>query len=171
MPLETTCPRCKHVLRVPAGVAGRWLTCPRCLSSVGNPNELVADPSGRPAPPSAEELRQTVCPECGRELRLSVGLAEPFLQAWILLAIAILVPAGIGLVFVVILLRDREFMPNQWWYIASAAYFMACIPLAAVALILRPRFIRLAKRTQWAAAAPIALVSALMLIWFLAKVR
>jgi hypothetical protein len=67
MSIETTCPRCKHVLRVPAGVAGRWLTCPRCLSSVGNPHELLTDEPARPAAP-VEEPRQTTCPECGREV-------------------------------------------------------------------------------------------------------
>lgn len=111
------------------------------------------------------------CPECGRDLRLSVGLAEPFLRAWVLLAVATVAPAGIGLVFVAVLIRDRAFMPREWWYVASAVYFLACIPLAVVVLICRRWFVRLPKRVQWTAAAAIALLSATLLIWFLAMVR
>jgi zinc-ribbon domain len=68
---EATCLRCKHVLRVSPDVQAKWLTCPRCLASVGNPNVLLpAEPppspvTTEPAPreSSPEELS---CPRCGR---------------------------------------------------------------------------------------------------------
>src|SRR4051794_1125139 len=41
-------------------------------------------------------LLEPRCPECGRELVLSVGLTEPMLLAWITLTIALLLPAGTG---------------------------------------------------------------------------
>src|SRR5918993_2064731 len=45
------------------------------------------------------------CPECGRELRLSVGLAEPFMRAWVLLAVAAFGGGGTGLFLLLLVLR------------------------------------------------------------------
>jgi uncharacterized membrane protein YhaH (DUF805 family) len=52
---------------VPDTVTKRWLTCPRCLASVGNPHVLLP-PEGispAPAPPAPDEA---VCPACGRRV-------------------------------------------------------------------------------------------------------
>ena len=51
MPRETTCPSCGNVLSVPESVTKRWLTCPRCLASVGNPHVLLPPEGITPAPP------------------------------------------------------------------------------------------------------------------------
>jgi hypothetical protein len=71
MPRETTCPSCGNVLDVPASVGKRWLTCPRCLASVGNPNVLLP-PEGvtqAPAPaPAGSAPHEAVCPGCGRRV-------------------------------------------------------------------------------------------------------
>ena len=40
------------------------------------------------------------CPECGRDIVLSVGMAEPYLRGWIMTLIPTLVTAGIGVVVV-----------------------------------------------------------------------
>src|SRR5436305_13805040 len=45
------------------------------------------------------------CPECGRELRLSIGLTEPYLRAWIVLAAAVCASGGTGLFFVMMIAR------------------------------------------------------------------
>jgi hypothetical protein len=69
MALETTCPRCQHVLRVSRDVAGSWLTCPRCLGSIRNPNELTQSerPAARPPEDAGEPAgRDAVCDDCGR---------------------------------------------------------------------------------------------------------
>jgi hypothetical protein len=66
---EITCPTCKHTLRVAAGAPGRWLTCPRCLASVGNPHVLQAPdaPARLPsAPPPEQAAAEDRCPGCGR---------------------------------------------------------------------------------------------------------
>ena len=34
-------------------------------------------------------LTRDICPECGRQLQLSVGLTDPFLRAWVILAVAV----------------------------------------------------------------------------------
>src|SRR4051812_1300296 len=81
---EVTCPRCNHVLRIPAGARDRWLTCPRCLASVGNPNVLVtaappAPPVDRPLPPPEEGAGERDCPGCGRAVSRSWRLC-PFCE-------------------------------------------------------------------------------------------
>ena len=69
MPRETTCPSCGNVLSVPESVTKRWLTCPRCLASVGNPHVLLptegVTPSPAAAPPPPGEA---ACPSCGRRV-------------------------------------------------------------------------------------------------------
>src|SRR5947207_14443971 len=42
------------------------------------------------------------CPECGRELRLSVGLLEPRQGAWLTGQIALTAAAGIGLMIILV---------------------------------------------------------------------
>jgi Double zinc ribbon len=64
MPHEAICPSCKHRLLIPEETAGVWLTCPRCLTTIRNPNDQVtAAPSG--AAPAVED-RPRSCPGCGR---------------------------------------------------------------------------------------------------------
>ena len=53
MSIETTCPRCKHVLRVPDGVAGRRCVCAHCGAEVKVEAEPENPPSFlKPAPPT-----------------------------------------------------------------------------------------------------------------------
>ncbi len=69
MPRETTCPSCGNVLSVPDTVTKRWLTCPRCLASVGNPTVLLpaegVTPTPAPPAPAAPAPGEGVCPACG----------------------------------------------------------------------------------------------------------
>ena len=71
MTREATCFSCRHVLRVAPDAQGRWLTCPRCLASVGNPYVLLAAappsstaPLPLPEPPLSPEV--SICPWCQR---------------------------------------------------------------------------------------------------------
>jgi hypothetical protein len=74
MPREVTCPSCKHRLRVPADATEKWLTCPRCLASIGNPNVLPAPdavtasepPPPEPVAPAEERPAARTCPNCER---------------------------------------------------------------------------------------------------------
>jgi hypothetical protein len=69
MPHELTCQSCGNPLRIPRGLPGRWLTCPRCLASLGNP-DVLDDPQARrepgrePREAPADQPRP--CPACGR---------------------------------------------------------------------------------------------------------
>lgn len=49
------------------------------------------------------------CPECGNELRLSVGLREPVLRYWMMLATVVCASAGIGLFFLLFAAFHGEF--------------------------------------------------------------
>lgn len=84
MAREVTCPTCHHQLLIPDSAAGRWLTCPRCLASVGNPNVLLPGAitpaeggtprTEPPAPPPRESIPPPaggVCPWCNREVESS----------------------------------------------------------------------------------------------------
>ena len=88
------------------------------------------------------------CPECGREVRLSVGMADPYLRYWIALAISTFAAAGVGVLFAILLLREG------WPRLETAAldfsiyYFLVSIPAAVIVLWLRRRFLRLEKTTQ-----------------------
>jgi hypothetical protein len=79
-----TCPGCQHVLRVPAGSRDRWLTCPRCLSPVANPEAVVpgaiqAEAPARPPAAAAHGIQAEPitpspappgqCPHCGHEVQ------------------------------------------------------------------------------------------------------
>ena len=78
MPRETTCPSCGNVLSVPDTVTKRWLTCPRCLASVGNPNVLLPSEGVTPAPRPAASADlappEPVCPACGRRVEPGWGV-------------------------------------------------------------------------------------------------
>jgi hypothetical protein len=93
-------------------------------------------------------LEQPRCPECGRELVLSVGLTEPFLKAWITLAVALFLPAGIGLLFGV-MVAFKGFPGDEPRIAAIILFFMAHVPLAGAAVWWRRPFLKLSPRAQW----------------------
>ena len=76
MAREATCFSCRHVLLVSPDAQGRWLTCPRCLASVGNPFVLLpAQPPAAPtSPPVTNEAQPPptesgVCPWCDQRVQ------------------------------------------------------------------------------------------------------
>ena len=87
------------------------------------------------------------CPECGRELKLSVGLTEPYLAAWITLAMVVFTNAGAGLLFFIVFAQEP--WPRKWVYRGIILYFVANLPIAIVVMICRRRFMRWPVRRQW----------------------
>ena len=70
MPYRIGCPKCNATLKVPEEVRDRWITCPRCLASVMNPDrgvteEPVIEP---PEPRRLSEDDSPTCRECGEEV-------------------------------------------------------------------------------------------------------
>jgi hypothetical protein len=109
------------------------------------------------------------CPECGRELKLSVGLVEPYLRAWMLLAFAIFAAAGIGLLFLMVLIHNE--MPGRFLEWVSFTYFIANIPVAIIVALGRRRFMRWPQRTQWPLAWAAAALTVAGLVAFAISIR
>jgi hypothetical protein len=105
-----------------------------------------------PCPLCGYNLRQldsARCPECGREIRLSVNLAEPYLRAWLTTAIALCASAGMGVI--VLMISFQEGLPPLRLppsLVISLYSFMLSIPVAIGALWGRRRFMRLGRRSQ-----------------------
>jgi len=102
-------------------------------------------------------LTRPQCPECGRELRLTVGLTEPYLRAWITLLAATCAAGGTGVFFTLLFVGNgwpRVNGPPVKAFLLNAAvlYFMSCVPIAAAQLLTRRRFIKMPQGRQWALA-------------------
>lgn len=111
------------------------------------------------------------CPECGRELRLSVGATEPFLRAWITLVVSAAASSGIGLCMGSIACLQ------QWpmWSLpaklsASIVIYVAMIPAAPFVLATRLRFLRQAGVVQWRIALVAAIVSVAAFLLLLSSI-
>ena len=132
---------------------GRDVSCPRCSHNL---RDVAGD----------------VCPGCGEELRLGVGLVDAYLRAWVALAVGLFVPAGVG-VFCVIIVADSGWPPARMYPITlSLLYFMGCVPLAVWAAAGRRRFLRMSRAAQrgWAVAA-CAATAAVGVMFFLGIYR
>src|SRR5947208_13149861 len=86
-------------------VADRDVACPSCMYNLRG-------------------LTTPRCPECGRELKLSVGLAQTYLRAYVLLLFAVFSGAGGGLLWCV------DFLKVPWSILTRrqevvVIYFMA----------------------------------------------
>jgi hypothetical protein len=77
MSREITCPVCRHTLSVAGDVRMSWITCPRCLTEVMNPQHHVsASPPTAALPVPVVPMREREpdeprCPECGEAVKLS----------------------------------------------------------------------------------------------------
>jgi len=89
------------------------------------------------------------CPECGKALKLTVGLVEPFLKAWIACAAATCLSAGTG-VFIIIVIQMGGGTPGfPSWLVAIGFFsFPAMIPVAVVVLLCRRPFLKRSRQTQ-----------------------
>lgn len=129
-------------------VADRDVACPSCTYNLRG-------------------LTTSRCPECGRELKLSVGLAQTYLRAWVLLLFAVFCGAGAGLLLGVnfLMVPWSRLAPRQE---AVVIYFMAYLPLAMIVMIGCPRFLRWPRRRQWIVAvlASGTILGAYTLFWF-----
>ena len=91
------------------------------------------------------------CPECGRELKLTIGLVEPRQGAWLTAQIGVSAAAGIGLLLVFVIALSGWPTGNNRQRLMDAAivYFLTAIPLAAALLMTRRRCLRLSPWMQW----------------------
>jgi hypothetical protein len=95
-------------------------------------------------------LQTPRCPECGEALRLRVTLAEPYLTAWIWLAAASFAGAGIGLLFLYVLVSEGYRSGGDGSMIFPSAVTISMIPVSLLAVVGRRRIQRLPPGIQWA---------------------
>ncbi len=112
------------------------------------------------------------CPECGREIRLTVGMVEPYLLPWILTTIFMAMAASIGVLFVMacvfygpppmelITFRTaRDMVPCL-----SLSWGLLAVPLTLTLVAARRRFFRWDRTVQWACAVGVFFVNALLVL-------
>ena len=96
-------------------------------------------------------LTKPTCPECGCRLKLSVQLDEPMSGRWIAMTVALSIGAGVGLLALIGVMIAGDFPPwneDTAALILAMLYFMACVPMAAVAWASHRRFRRLSEFAQ-----------------------
>ncbi len=101
-------------------VAGRDVPCPVCEYNL-------------------RDLTLDRCPECGERLVLQLTRAEPMLGLFLAFVLPLLGAAGLGLIFVMLWATNGGPGPDQ---VLPIAAFIACIPVAAVAVMIRKWFMR-----------------------------
>ena len=124
-----------------------------------------------PCPLCGYNLRRLAmprCPECGQPLRLGVSLAEPYLKAWVATAAAVLLPAGMGVLWLFMI--PRRGFPRGSESVANVPviYQVLAVPLSAVVVVGRRRFQRwprLAQRFAAVAATSLAVASFVLLCY------
>ena len=109
------------------------------------------------------------CPECGREIRIQVGLKEPYLRAMVTLLVALCLSAGGGLFSFLIMLGELIY-DGRWlhfnsreWPIAFLIYgsILSLVPTAC-SIVMYRRILRLDKSAQYMMVAVAILWDALL---------
>ena len=107
------------------------------------------------------------CPECGRDLELTVAVSVPYLSAWASLAILLGASGGIGLLILCFIPSQglpTALTPGMDRFVKIAcAYHILILPCAPAVVIWRRFLLRMRKRTQWTLFAVVAVVGAAML--------
>ena len=113
------------------------------------------------------QLRSSRCPECGRELKLTVGLAQPFMAAWITLVVTLGASAGIGAFFLIAICKEG--IPESRGG-SIVWYFPAMMPLVGLVIVTRRTFTKLSKLAQWTVAWSAVVLTAIVFIIMIALV-
>ncbi|MGB7160813.1 MAG: hypothetical protein WBD40_22300 [Tepidisphaeraceae bacterium] len=104
------------------------------------------------------------CPECGRELQLSVGLVEPRIGAWVTCLVAVTAAGGMGLMAILSIARhgwEVVFAPGGAVQVVTISYFLVTAVVVPALIVLRRRYRRLSQTAQWALAGVAAALTAL----------
>jgi hypothetical protein len=112
-----------------AYVAGRDVPCPVCSAHL-------------------REMPGDTCPHCHSPLTLALGTVEPYLRAWIALAVATCASSGVGAFIIAVLLDEGpppRRIPLLYW---SVWFFAASTPLGPLVVLTRRRFLRLGATAQ-----------------------
>jgi hypothetical protein len=96
-------------------------------------------------------LTESRCPECGKAIEVTVGLAEHTVMPYTLLMIAVLLPAGMGIIaWLAVLRRGYElFQHTATAELVAMVGFMMSVFVPAVPIVWRRRFLRMEVSRQW----------------------
>ena len=111
-------------------------------------------------------LHSNCCPECGRELRLNIGLAESYVKAWVAALVTMGASAGVGLFVLMVVLKEGWPPPRLRLLSVSLAYFILSIPGFGILLVTRRRYLRLPRGIQRRIAMACVTLSLLGLVAF-----
>ena len=109
-------------------------------------------------------LTSSRCPECGHELRLSVGLVEPRIGAWVTCLVGVTAAAGMGVLTAInLVLRGwgRFSASSRPLDFVALAWFLASVAIVPTLIVSRRRYRRLSPPNQWALAAGAVALTAL----------
>ncbi|HEY4329377.1 MAG TPA: hypothetical protein VGN88_06555 [Phycisphaerae bacterium] len=121
------------------------------------------------------QLTQPRCPECGREIRLTVGLTEPHLLGYILFLVPMMVSAGAGIICVTFMIMIAIQRGGEWFVHdlfrtpAVAVLFLgpsASLFPALLSVVLFRLFLRMPKAVQYVLAGITWLWDAALLAFF-----
>ncbi|HVT80281.1 MAG TPA: hypothetical protein VHM90_06445, partial [Phycisphaerae bacterium] len=105
------------------------------------------------------------CPECGREIRMEIGLVEPVVMPWVLTTVFVAMAASVGILFVAGLifmgprLGKSLIKLKEWPLLLGAFYGMGAVPLTVMLLRGRRKFMARSRLAQWGIAAAALLVN------------
>ena len=109
------------------------------------------------------------CPECGNRLRLWVSVVDPYVKAWITLAVAACGSAGLGFLLLCMVLREGP--PHQGLLDWMVWFFILMVPSPLVLLKTRQRFQRLPRATQWMLAIGLSAIPAIAMLMLCLNLR
>ena len=104
------------------------------------------------------------CPECGEQLALHLAPVEPKLGLWLAMLVPLLLGAGLGLLFIILWSFKGSPSRREMPVIVS---FILCVPLAAVAIATRRRFMRLGRGVRISLAVWSAVLLVALMTWTL----
>jgi hypothetical protein len=118
-------------------------------------------------------LTHPQCPECGSGLRLTVGSVDGYLAAWTTMIAPLCAAGSIGFFAVYLSLTEGwpSFRFARWWETASFFAVIASTPASIIAILLRRKFQRLQRTTQWVIAWSVVALAFLLLIEALYEIR
>ncbi len=121
------------------------------------------------------QLQRPVCPECGNGLRLSVGLSERRIGAWVAALVAASLAATLGLFMWPYILFEglptlAEIVREGLMFAVCFFWCLAAPPLVIALLLGRRRSWRLPQPVQRSIAAAAAGLDLLFLAWMLAMI-
>jgi hypothetical protein len=118
------------------------------------------------------QLQSTKCPECGSELKLSVGAVDVRMGLWVSALLAAAAPATFGLLFLIIIIASGEFPSFRYVPVSTMLlmlYVLAAIPATVFLIAGRRSFLRRGLAVQRACAVVPWLCNVAIVIYLLAE--